>query len=90
MLGKTLKNKRDELARQKYLKLRNKVVKLKKSSIQKYFENLLRSLCVKIFYKTVKPFLPDKGTGSNASNIILLASDALITDPFHVAHILNA
>ena len=51
--------------------------------------NVIRSLGVKIFYKTVKPFLSDKGTGSSGSNIILREDDVQITDPIHVADVFN-
>ena len=51
--------------------------------------NAIRSLGVKIFYKTVKPFLSDKGTGSSGSSIILREDDVLITDPIHVADVFN-
>ena len=88
--NKHFKNKRDKLARQNYVKLRNKVVKLKKSSIKTYFDRKCNTqFGCKDFYKTVKPFLSDKGSGCNGSNIILREGDVLITDPFHVADVFN-
>ena len=88
--NKHFKNKRDKLARQNYVKLRNKVVKLKKRSIQTYFDRKCNTqFGGNDFYKTVKPFLSDKGTGSSGSNIILREDDVLITDPIHVADVFN-
>ena len=88
--NKHFKNKRDKLARQNYVKWRNKVVKLKKSSIKTYFDRKCNTqFGCKDFYKTVKPFLSDKGSGCNGSNIILREGDVLITDPFHVADVFN-
>ena len=88
--NKHFKNKRDKLARQNYVKLRNKVVKLKKRSIQTYFDRKWNTqFGGKDFYKTVKPFLSDKGTGSSGSNIILREDGVLITDPIHVGDVFN-
>ena len=68
----------------------NKVVKLKKRSIQTYFDRKCNTqFGGKDFYKPVKPFLSDKGTGSSGSNIILREDDVLITDPIHVADVFN-
>ena len=84
------KNKRDKDARQNYVRLRNKVVKLKKTSIQMYFDRKCNThFGCKDFYKTVKPFLSDKGNGCHGSNIILRECDVIITDPAHVADIFN-
>ena len=88
--NKHFKNKRDKLARQNYVKLRSNVVKLKKRSIQTYFDRKCNTqFGGKDFYKTVKLFLSDKGTGSSGSNIILREDDVLITDPIHVADVFN-
>ena len=85
-----LKNKRDKDARQNYVRLRNKVVKLKKTSIQTYFDRKCNThFGCKDFYKTVKPFLSDKGNGCHRSNIIVREGDFIITDPAHVADIFN-
>ena len=76
--------------RQNYVKLRNKVVKLEKRFIQTYFDRKCNTqFAGKDFYKTMKPFLSDKGTGSSGSNIILREGDVLITDPIHVADVFN-
>ena len=83
--NKHFKNKRDKLARQNYAKWRNKVV------IKTYFDRKCNTqFGCKDFYKTVKPFLSDKGSGCNGSNIILREGDVLITDSFHVADVFNA
>ena len=41
------------------------------------------------FYKTVKPYLSDKGNGCHGSDIILREGDVIITDPDHVADVFN-
>ena len=43
----------------------------------------------KEFYKTVKPFISDKGNGCHGSNIILREGDAILTDSAHEADIFN-
>ena len=84
------KNKRDKDARQNYVRMRNKVVKLKKTSKQTYFDRKCNThFGCNDFYKTVKPFLSDKGNGCHGSNIILGQGDVIITDPAHVADIFN-
>ena len=84
------KNKRDKDAGQNYVRLRNKVVKLKKTPIQTYFDRRCNThFGCKKFYKTVKPFLSDKGNGCHGSNIILREGDVIITDPAHVADMFN-
>ena len=66
------------------------MVKLKNNSIKTSFERKCNTqFGCKDFYKTVKPFLSDKGSGCNGSNIILREGDVLITDPFHVADVFN-
>ena len=84
------KNKRDKDTKQNYVRLRKKVVILKKTSIQTYFDRKysIRFGC-KDFYKTVKQLLSDKGNGCHRSNIILREGDVIITDPAHVANIFN-
>ena len=88
--NKYFRNKSDKHARKNYVKLRNKVVKLKKISIQTYFDRKCNahSGC-KDFYKTVRPFLSDKTQSSSSSNVILREGDVLITDPVHVAEVFN-
>ena len=72
------------------MKLRNKGVKLKKRPIQTYFDRKYNTqFGGKDFYKTMKLFLSDKGTGSSGSNIILREDVVLITDPIHVADVFN-
>ena len=63
---------------------------MKKTTIQTYFDQKCntRFEC-KDFYKTVKPFLSDKGNGCHGSNIILREGDVIIMDPAHVADIFN-
>ena len=77
------KNKRNKDAKQNY-------VRLWKISIQTYFDRKFNArFGCKDFYKTVKPFLSDKGNGCYGSNIILREGDVTITDPAQVADIFN-
>ena len=87
--NKYFRNKSDKHARKNYVQLRNKVVKLKKISIQTYFDRKCNahSRC-KDFYKTIRPFLSDKTQSSSSSNVIL-RGDVLITDPEQVAEVFN-
>ena len=88
--NKHFRNKSDKHARQNYVKLRNKVVKLKKISIQIYFDRKCNAKSGgKDFYKTVRPFLSDKAQSSSGSNVILQEEDVLVTDPEHVAEVFN-
>ena len=89
--NKHFRNKSDKYARQNYVKLRNnKVVKLKKKSVQTYFNRKCNTQSgSKDFYKTVRPFLSDKAHSSSSSNVILREEDVLVTNPVHVAEVFN-
>ena len=72
-----------------YVKWRNKVTKLRKISIQKYFEERCSSSSSsKDFYNTVKPFISDKNSCSG-NRIILSEDKNIISDPLQVANIFN-
>ena len=88
--NKHFRNKSDKYARQNYVKLRNKVVKLKKKSVQTYFNRKCNAQSgSKDFYKTVRPFLSDKAQNSSSSNVILREEHVLVTDPVDVAEVFN-
>ena len=88
--NKHFRNKSDKYARQNYVKLRNKVVKLKKKSVQTYFNRKCNAQSGgKDFYKTVRPFLSDKAPSSSSSNVILREEDVLVTNPVHAAEVFN-
>ena len=90
--GKNFRNKKDKYSRSMYVKWRNKVVRLRKISIQNYFD--LR--CNKKhnpsnprdFYKIVSPFLSDKPSSSNGK-IILCDDGNIISDSSQVANIFD-
>ena len=88
--NKHFRNKSDKYARQNYAKLRNKLVKLKKKSVQTYFKHKCNAQSgSKDFYKTVRQFLSDKAQSSSSSNVILREEAVLVTDPVHVAEVFN-
>ena len=87
--GKHFRNKKDKYARSMYVKWRNKVVKIRKISIQNYFDRRCnKKHNPRDFYKTVCPFLSDKPSSSNGK-IILCDNGNIISDPSHVANISN-
>ena len=87
--NKYFKKKGDRHLRQMYVKWRNKVTKLRKISIQRYFDQRCSSRCSsKDFYKTVKPFLSDNNFCSG-NKIILSEDKNIISDPLQVANIFN-
>ena len=87
--GKHFRNKKDKYSRSMYVKWRNKVVKLRKISIQNYFDRRCNTKHnPRDFYKTVCPFLSDKPSSSNGK-IILCDDGDIISDPSQVANIFN-
>ena len=87
--GKHFRNKKDKYSRSMYVKWRNKVVKLRKISIQNYFDQRCNTKHnPRDFYKTVCPFLSDKPSSSNGK-IILCDDGDIISDPSQVANIFN-
>ena len=87
--GKQFRNKKDKYARSMYVKWRNKVVKLRKISIQNYFDRRCnKKHNPRDFYKTVCPFPSDKPSSSNGK-IILCDNGNIISDPSHVANIFS-
>ena len=87
--GKHFRNKKDVSARQNYIKLRNKVVKLQKISVQNYFHNKCNTgQGSKDFYKTIKPFISNKPSG-NSAKIILCENDIVLSEPIKVAETFN-
>ena len=87
--NKHFKYRKNKLFRENYRCSRNKVVKLNKVSLRKYFdERCGQGVNSKSFYKTIKPFLSDKGT-CGVSNIILKDNVSITSDPTMVAAIFN-
>ena len=83
-------DKRNSSARENYVRYRNKVVKLTKSSVNGYF----RKQCEgqgnsKQFFNTVKPFLGNKSNGGSGNKIILNENDRIVTNASEVASIFN-
>ena len=73
------------------MKQRNKCVNLRKKAVKKYFKKVTESGIVenKQFWKTIKPFITNKG-GMNSDDIMILNSDnRLITDEKKLATMLN-
>ena len=69
--GKHFRNKKDKYARSMHVKWRNKVVKLRKISIQNYFDRRCnKKHNPRNFYKTVCPLLSDKPSSSNGKIIL--------------------
>ena len=84
------KNKRDTVARDKYVSCR-KVVKLMKSSVNNYFRKQYEGPCnSKRFFTTVKPFLLNNSNGNSGSKIMLNESGIIVTDATEIADNLNA
>ena len=74
----------------KYRKLRNECVSLTKKVKREYFQNLnINSINDnKTFWKTVKPFLSNKGN-SKQKKIILVENNEIIRDDKKNADIMN-
>ena len=86
---KHFRNKKDKYSRSMYVKWRNKFVKLRKISIQNYFDRRCnKKHNPRDFYKTVSPFLSDKPSSSNGK-IILCDDGNIILDSSQVANIFN-
>ena len=73
-----------------YTLLRNKCVQLRKKAIKNHFSKSLDSgdMTSKTFWKTIRPFLSNKGTHDN-HDIILDENGQLIKDNREVSEILN-
>ena len=88
--NKHFKDKRDSIARNKYVHYRNKVVKLTKSSVNAYFLKQCEGHGNnKQFFKTVKPFLGNKSNGGSGNKIILNENDRIVTNASEVVGIFN-
>ena len=75
---------------EKYRKLRNECVRLTKNVKREYFQNLnINSIKDnKTFWKTIKPFLSNKGN-THQKKIILVENDEIIMDNKKNADIMN-
>ena len=89
--NKHFKDKRNPIARAQYVRCRNNVVKITKSSVNTYFGKK----CVnyhgssKQFFKTVKPFLSNKSNSVGGNKILLNENGRIVTDASEVAEIFN-
>ena len=82
--------KKDKYNRDQYVKWRNKVVKLRYSSINNYFHKKCSGRTGgKDFFNTIKPFLSDKSSGRQTSNILLCENDKIISEPALVTEVFN-
>ena len=71
-----------------YRRQRNKVTKLKRMSVRNYFEDRCKyDVNGKIFWKTIKPFMSDKGLTNNS--VILKEGPNIVTDSNELADIFN-
>ena len=87
--GKHFRNRNNKEFRTRYVKMRNKVVKLRNASIKNYFMTRCdEQASPKQFFKTVKPFLSNKSNCCN-DKIILREKDDIISKPSEVAQIFN-
>ena len=76
---------------EKYTKLRNKKIKVKRDSISVYFlERCGGGPKSKDFWPTIKPFLSQKQVNKSNSNIILKEDETLISDQKIVCDKLNS
>ena len=73
-----------------YKTQRNKCVQLRKKAIKSYFEQNTKSgdVSKKLFWKTIRPFLSNKGT-PDSHDIILEENGDLIKDKENISDILN-
>ena len=73
-----------------YKKQRNKCVLIRKKSITQYFSNITSKGIVtnRKFWKTMKPFLTNKGCLDNC-DIMLRGDNKMITDDKHLAKLFN-
>ena len=84
------RNRQCKVARKMYTTLRNKVVKLKHKSIQRYFDNKCGSQAGnRNFYKIIKPIISQKSHLYHDARIILREDDNIVSDPVRVADIFN-
>ena len=86
--NKYLRNKTDE-NEWKYTKQRNYCASLLRKSKQEYYSSLDVKNIIdnKTFWKTVKPFLPDKVT--SAQKITLIDNDKLVKNEDDTTRVLN-
>ena len=87
--GKHFRKRSDKHYRAQYVKWRNRVVHLKKTSLQKYFDDRCNGISNSSFYKAIKPFMASKHH-NNGSKILLCENDSIISDPSKVSEIFNA
>ena len=87
--GKHFRCRSNKLFRNNYVKLRNRVVKLREASIKQYFMTRCNSQAgSKQFFKTMKPFLSKSNDACN-NKIILKENDTIISESSDVAQIFN-
>ena len=88
--SKHFKDRKNTNLRDKYVHFRNKVVKLKKVSIRRYFdERCNRQYASRDFYKTVRPFISNNPSSAGGSKIFLRENEEIVSDPLRVAEIFN-
>ena len=87
--NKFCKNPSEENER-KYKRQRNLFVSLRRKAIKQYFSNITSKGIVtnKEFWKTIKPFLTNKGCLEN-SDIMLINDDEMVTDDKTLAKTFN-
>ena len=87
--NKFLKNP-SEVNEKLYKRQRNKCISIRKKSIKQYFSNNTSKGVVinREFWKTMKPFLTNKGCLDN-SDIILRGDNEMITDDKRLANLFN-
>ena len=74
---------------EKYRKQRNKTTTIRKMAIRDYFQNKCKGgQSNPDFWKTVKPFLTNKGSVSS-NNVMIQTDDSIETRPEEVANLMN-
>ena len=89
-LRRKFNKNRSQVNWEKFRKQRNLVNKLKKTSLQKYFNDKCNDSNNKgkHFWQVVKPFMTNKSK-ANSQNITLYENDTLVTDSTDISNIFN-
>ena len=89
-LRRKFNKNRSQVNWEKFRKQRNLVNKLKKTSLQKYFNDKCNDSNNKgkHFWQVVKPFMTNKSKANN-QNITLYENDSLVTDSTDISNIFN-
>ena len=89
--NKHFRDKRNPIARAQYVRCRNNVVKITKSSVNTYFRKKCENYhgSSKQFFNTVKPFLSNKSNSIGGNKISLNENGRIVTDASEIVEIFN-